>query len=262
MHNPLKKSFVAILAFVATLMPSVFAQEAKPQPLIEVEKVDFTTGNVPHFDQQLKWGMSEIRFRAKPYGQAYQQNSFLNDVKVTLTLVYPKSLVSISGARAKGSSAQRAADLETASENAGNSAKFSYYRATVSLVGLKIDNKSRYLRFFIPGEIVDREILGGGAAAKAWTGSAKPLVYWVSFTCNGEEVPLYKADGKLMFRNAIGGTEAYANNMAKETFEKFRSEASGAVSDTKGLLIPQTYMPYEVWPKKDSPTILREEIQQ
>lgn len=261
MHNPLKKSFVAILAFVATLAPVVFAQDAKSPPLIEVEKVDFTTGKVPHFDQKLNWGWTEVRFRAKPYGQ-YPQDTFLNDVKVTLTLVYPKSLASISGERAKGSAAQRAAEIDAASENAGNSAKFSYYRATVSLVGLKVDNKSRYLRFFVPGEIVDREIRGGGNGAKSWTGSAKPLVYWVSFTCNGEEVPLYNKDGKLMFRNAIGGTESYANNMAKSTFEKFQSEASGSVSDTKGLLIPQTYMPYEVWPTKDSPAILREEIQQ
>lgn len=261
MNIPLKKYLLAALAVVVACVPAAFAQDAKKPPLIEVEKVDFKTEKMPYYDQSLKWAMSEVRFRVKPYAPTYVQDAYLNNVKMTLTLVYPKSLGAVTGGRVSGSAEAREAALDAASEEAGSNAKYSYYRAEVSLAPLKIGGSSRYLRFFVPGEIVDREVRGGGEAARYWSGSAKPMAYWVSFTYDGEDVPLYKPDGKLMFPASIGGMASWARNMTKTNFEKFSSEADSAASETKGLLMPQIYLPYQVWPK-DTPTILREEIQQ
>lgn len=261
MNIPLKKYLLAALAVVVSFAPAVFAQDAKKPPLIEVEKVDFKTEKMPYYDQSQKWAMTEVRFRVKPYAPTYIQDAYLNNVKMTLTLVYPKSLGAVTGGRVTGSAEQREAALEAASEEVGSNAKFSYYRATVAFAGLKIGGASRYVRFFIPGEVVEREIRGGGEAARYWSGSAKPMAYWVSFSYDGTEVPLYKPDGKLMFPMSVGGAAPWARNMTKANFEKFSSDADSSVSDTKGLLMPQTYLPYNVWPK-DSPTILREEIQQ
>lgn len=261
MNIPLKKYLLAALAVVVACVPAAFAQDAKKPPLIEVEKVDFKTEKMPYYDQSLKWAMTEVRFRVKPYAPTYVQDAYLNNVKMTLTLVYPKSLGAVTGGRASGSAEAREAALDAASEEAGSNAKYSYYRAEVSLAPLKIGGSSRYLRFFVPGEIVDREVRGGGEAARYWSGSAKPMAYWVSFTYDGEDVPLYKPDGKLMFPASIGGMASWARNMTKTNFERFSSEADSAASETKGLLMPQIYLPYQVWPK-DTPTILREEIQQ
>lgn len=255
-----KKSALVLVALAASV--AAFAQESSSPPYIDVEKVDFTTLQVPYSSQKYKWAATEIKFRAQPTA-AFPQDSYLTNVKMTLTLVYPQTPESVADSRVKGTRAEREAATAAAKEETGTTSKFSYYRASMTFVGLKVGETSRYVRFFIPGEIVDRESHSKSASAqRSWTGQAKPLVYWVQFTYNGDDIPLYKADGKLLSRFAIGGTEAYANQMKKETFEKFEDDAMGAVAATKGMLIPQTYVPYDVWPKKDSPTILRDEIQQ
>lgn len=256
----LRKSALVFVALAASVV--AFAQQSSQPPYIDVEKVDFTTLQVPYSSQKYKWAATEIKFRAQPTS-AYPQDSYLTNVKMTLTLVYPLTPESVADARVVGTRAEREAATEAAKEETGTTAKFSYYRASVTFVGLKVGETSRYVRFFIPGEIVDREGHSKDAKAqRSWGGTAKPLVYWVQFNYNGEDIPLYKADGKLLSRFSIGGTESYANMMSKEVFEKFVDDAMGAVSATKGMLIPQTYVPYDVWPKKDSPTILRDEIQQ
>lgn len=255
-----QKSVLVLAALAASI--AAFAQESSTPPYIEVEKVDFTTLQVPYSSQKYKWAASEIKFRVRQTN-AFPQDSYLTNVKMTLTLAYPQTPESIADARVKGTRAEREAATESAKEESGTTSKFSYYRASMTFVGLKVGETSRYVRFFIPGEIVDRESHSKSAAAQRnWTGQAKPCVYWVQFNYDGEDIPLYKADGTLLSRFAIGGTEGYANNMKKDVFEKFEDDAMGAVSATKGMLIPQTYVPYDVWPKKDSPTILRDEIQQ
>lgn len=261
MKSIVKTCVLAAVAFFAAIS-SATAQDAKQPPYIDVEKVDFNAISMPYSSPQQKWAMSEIKFRVKQT-TAFPQNSFLKNVKLTLTLVYPQTPESLADARVIGTREERDAATNAAREETGTTAKFSYYRASMTFAALKVGDTSRYVRFFIPGEIVDRESHSKDASAqRSWSGRAHPLVYWVEFTYNGETVPLYKADGRLLSRFSIGGTESYANNMKKEVFEKFQDEATGAVAATKGLLVPQTYVPYQVWPVKDSPTILRDEIQQ
>lgn len=263
MMNPLKKYLAAALAFVAALVPAVFAQETKNPPWFDIEKVDFSSAMVPA--SSLKWGQTEVKFRLRPT-QDYLQDVYLKNVKMTLTLVYPMTPETLLDKRVRGTKEERDAELAAGKEETGTRALYAYYRASVIFPALKVGDTSRYVRFFIPGEIVDRESRSKDASAQRfWSGNIAPVAYWVQFNYAGEDVPLYKADGKLLSSFSIGGQgdgKIKPRNLPKSVFEKMASEADGVVGDTKGLLMPHVYLPYMLWPKKDAPAILREEIQQ
>lgn len=265
MKKTLKKCLFAALAFAVSLAPSVFAQDASEWaeiPFINVKNVKHTV--VPVQGYTGKWACTtvELKAEASKWQSKFKMNDWINNLKVTLTLAYPKTATSFSGVKARGTQEERAGALKDAEEAVGanSDAKYTYYRAAVTLVGLQVGSGgSSFVSFYIPSEIVDRE----SKLSNAMSGQAKPEFYLVEFSYKGNALPVCDPKGGLLSSKALGFNGARPSNMKSPAdFVKWlHDNADGSVGDTKGLLIPYVNLPYVNWPK-NAPAVIFENIEQ
>lgn len=265
MKKTLKKYLFAALTFAVSLAPSVFAQDAAEWaevPFINVKNVKHSV--VPVQGYTGKWACTTLELKAETCNWApnFKQNDWINNLKVTLTLAYPKTNTSISGIKARGTKEEKEEALKNSEEAAGanSDAKFTYYRASVNLVGLQVGSGgSSFVSFFIPSEIVDRE----SKLSNAMSGQAKPNFYLVEFSYKGNPLPACNPKGELLSSKALGFNGARPQNAKTPAdFVKWlHDNADGAVGDTKGLLIPYVNLPYLNWPK-NAPAVIFDSIEQ
>lgn len=256
MKNPLKKCFITLCAFSA-LAVSLFAQDVQERvPHFEIKKVDFKTTQVEASDAAKPWGRTQIDFRVLPGplggstgAPGFNQNDWLTGVKITLTLVYKKTAAAYDGSRARGAKAEAKID-KLEKEEGSKWAKYVYYRASTKFVALKVGDSQRSVSFFLPGEIIERDKL---------IGRAEPEYYYVEFEYNGNKIPLLDGKSNPTLKNSMPPVTKIAKSRVE--FDEFLGTADSSVSDTKGLLLSQQYVPFSAWPKNSS-TIVRSEVEQ
>lgn len=254
MKNPLSKIF-ALLSALAVLAAPVFAQEVSPKvPDIQVQKVDFKTVGMPNADPAYKWAQTKVEFKVNP-NKDFLAGSFLNNVKIRVTLAYEKSaasLMSADGSTGRSRGSRGDAAVKKAAEEAGGGLgeSFTFYRAAVTFAALKVNDGKKEITFYIPGEIVERD-------KEKMSGQAKPKFYYVEFEYNDMVIAPFDAQEKLR--------PNYIDNKIKlvKDFEQLSSWADSAVSETKGLLLPLYLTPGAGAMKSGAtPSIVREEVQQ
>lgn len=266
MKIALKKCLFAAIAFAVSCVPSVFAQDVDwgEVPFIDIKNVKHSVTPVQGYAGS-SWARTDIELQARPcqWAPAFKQNDWLNNVKVTLTLAYPKTNTAIGGLKARGTQEEKDAALAESEEAAGSdtNAKYTYYRASVTLVGLQVGaGRGSILSFFIPSEIVERE----SKLSNAMIGQAKPEFYLIEFSYKGNPLPVCNPKGELLSRKALDfpGGRRPSNIKSPADFVKWLSDNAGSsVGDTKGLLIPYPYLPFPVWPK-NAPAVIFENIEQ
>lgn len=269
MKIPLKKYLFAALAAVVSFVPVAFAQDVdwKTVPFIEVKDVKHNV--IPLSGGYTgKWAVTAVELKASTclWAPDFKVNDWLNNVKVTLTLAYPKTNTALSGVKARGNKETRDATLKESEERTGSDTNSNYifYRASVTLVGLQIGaGQSSYVNFLIPSEIVDRE----SKLSNEMTGQAKPKFYLIEFSHGGNALPVCKPNGELLSRKALdfpGGPRPQNAKSAAEFVRWVQDNAQGSVSETKGLLIPHYFLPVTsgAWPRKNVPAIIYENIEQ
>lgn len=262
MKIALKKHLLAAIAFAVSCIPS-FAQDVdwKDVPFIDVKNVRHSVGPVAGYSGN--WSRMDIELQARTcaWAPVFKQNDWINNLKVTLTLAYPKTNTAIGGLKARGTQAEKDAALAESEEAAGSdtNAKYTYYRASVTLVGLQVGaGRGSNLSFFIPSEIVERE----SKLSNAMTGQAKPEFYLIEFAYKGNPLPVCSPKGDLLSRKALDFPGGARPKMKPAEFVQWVADnAGGAVSDTKGLLIPYPFVPYAAWPK-NAPAVIFENIEQ
>ncbi len=257
MKNPLKTTMVALAALVASAA-IVSAQEEPPAkvPTITVQKVDFKTVQMPNADPSYKWAQTMIDFKVDPTSD-FAPGTFLNDVKMTLTLVYDKTATSLGGTRARGNRGKE--EVNKASTEAGGTeaTKLTSYRASVSFNALKVSDGKKQYAFYIPGEIVERD-------KEKMVGTAKPKYYFIEFEYDGMEIGAFDAQGKKR-PNYVDSPTATGNYIIKQAadFETVRGWADAGVSETRGQLIPYHWVPgFGQLKIGVVPSVARPEIQQ
>ena len=262
MKTSLKKCF-AVLFFAVSALTPAFAQDAEwsEVPFIDVKKVTHSVAPVPGYTGN--WACTTIELQAKTCAWApnFKANDWINNLKVTLTLAYPKTNTSLSGKRARGTSEERSETMKQSEDAAGadSDAKYTYYRASVNLVGLQVGaGRASSVSFFIPAEIVERE----SKLSNAMLGKANPEFYLVQFSYKGTPLPVCNPKGVLLSRKALDFPAGKRPQMAPADFVKWIDDnASSSVSDTKGLLLPFTALPYPIWPK-NAPAVIFDNIEQ
>ncbi len=269
MKNPLKQ-ILALSAALFACAVSAFAQEAPAKiPNIQIDKVDFKQVSMPNADQKYKWGQTLIEFKVQPSADGYLSGSFLNNVKMTLTLMYKRTAASLSGdgmtsSRARGQKGKAA--VEKAVEDAGGdaSAKFTSYRASVRFAALKVGDGKKAYAFYIPGEIIERD-------KEVTSGNAKPAYYYIEFEYNDMVISPFDAAGKFRSKymdcpNAASlGANFVINPNSKDAaqnFEMVRGWADATISDTKGLLVPAYLTPAGSGVVSGAPSVVREDVLQ
>lgn len=270
MKIPLKKYLFAALAAVVSFVPVAFAQDVDwtNVPFIEVKNVKHTVEQITGFSSN-KWAKTAVEFKASTCSWApkFKVNDWLNNVKVTLTLAYPKTNTALSGAKARGNKEERDATLKESEEKTGSDtdSKFVFYRASVTLVGLKVGaGQSSYVNFLIPSEIVDRE----SQLSNQMTGQAKPVFYLIEFSHGGNALPVCNTKGDLLSRKALDfptGQRPSGFKKSSEFVEWVQDNAPSGAVETKGLLIPHYFLPIgTAWPQQKSnvPAIIYENIEQ
>lgn len=265
MMNPLKKYLVAAVAFVAAFAPSAFAQDVNwaEVPFVEVKNVKHSVVPVAGYSGNWACTNLELQARTSPWQSNFKANDWLNNLKVTLTLAYPKTNTALSGARARGTQEEKEAALAASEEAAGTdtNARYVYYRASVTLVGLQVGaGKASNVSFFIPSEIVERE----SKLSNAMLGQAKPEFYLVEFSYKGNPLPVCNPKGELLSRKALDFPNGRRPTNVKSPAEFVAwvgDNAGSSVSDTKGLLVPFTKLPYVAWPK-NAPSVVFEDVGQ
>lgn len=253
MKNPLRKILVLLSALAVCIVPAS-AQEAPANvPDIQIQKVDFKTVQMPNADPSYKWAQTKVEFKVNA-GSGYLASSFLNNVKLRVTLVYDKTAASLASeggtsSRARGSKGR--AMVEKAVSEAGGSQgdAFTYYRAAVTFAALKVNDGKKEFTFYIPGEIVERD-------KEKMPGNAKPKFYYVEFEYNDMVIGPFDAAGKR--RNN------YIDSQIKQLkdFEQLSNWADSAVSETKGVYLPAYLTPGGYAFLKAAPSVVREEVQQ
>lgn len=261
----LKKYLLAAGLLAVSCIPSVFAQDVNwgEVPFIDVKNVKHSVGTVAGYSGS--WARTDIELQARTcaWAPVFKQNDWINNLKVTLTMAYPKTNTSLGGLKARGTQAEKDAAIAESEEAAGadTDAKYTYYRAAVTLVGLQVGaGRGSNLSFFIPAEIVERE----SKLSNAMTGQAKPEFYLIEFSYKGTPLPVCNPKGELLSRKSLDfpGGRRPTNVKSPADFVTWLSDnAGGAVSDTKGLLIPYTAMPYVIWPK-NAPAVIFDNIEQ
>lgn len=266
MKITLKKCFAAAFFAVMSLSTALFAQsvaEYENVPFIDIKNVKHTVVQVPGYTGN--WGCTTIELQAKTCAWApkFKQNDWVNNLKVTLTLAYPKTQTSIAGVKARGNKEEKAASLAEAEESAGTDteARYTYYRAAVTLTGLQIGaGRASVVSFFIPPEILERE----SKLSNAMSGQAKPDFYLVQFSYKGSPLPECNPKGELLAKKALDfpiGKRPTNMKSPADFISWLDGNASGSVGDTKGLLVPYPLLPWQVWPK-NAPSVIFENIEQ
>ena len=253
MKNPLRKILVLFSAFAA-LAVSAFAQDvAAKVPDIQVQKVDFKVVQMPNADPAYKWGQTKVEFKVNAT-KDYLPSTFLNNVKLRVTLVYDKTAASLSsegtpGSRARGSKGKAMVEKAVAESGGGQGDAYTYYRAAVTFAALKVNDGKKEFTFYIPGEIVERD-------KEKMPGNAKPKFYYIEFEYNDMVIGAFDAAGK---RRAN-----YIDPQIKEVkhFEQLCNWADAAVSETKGIFLPAYLTPGGYGFLKAAPSVVRDEVQQ
>ena len=103
MKSTLRKCLAAAFVFAASLAPSVFAQDVNwaEVPFIDIKKVTHSTVQVQGYTGN--WACTTLELQAKPCNWApnFKSNDWINNLKVTLTMAYPKTNTALSGAPAE-----------------------------------------------------------------------------------------------------------------------------------------------------------------
>lgn len=253
MKNLLRKILILSSALAVCAVP-VSAQEAPANvPDIQVQKVDFKTIQMPNADPSYKWGQTKIEFKVNP-SAGYLASSFLNNVKLRVTLVYEKTAASINSeggtsSRARGSRGKAMVEKAVADAGGNLGDSFIYYRASVTFAALKVSDGKKEFAFYIPGEIVERD-------KEKMSGNAKPKFYYLEFEYNDMVIGPFDAAGKR--RNN------YIESKIQQVkdFEQLSNWADAAVSETKGLYLPTYLTPGGYGLLKAAPSVVREEVQQ
>lgn len=253
MKNTLRKFLVLFSALAVCAVP-VSAQDAQPTPPnIQVQKVDFKAVQMPNADPSYKWAQTRVEFKVNA-AQGYLPSSFLNNVRLRVTLVYDKTAASLASeggtsSRARGSRGKAMVQKSIAESGGGEGDAFTYYRASVMFAALKVNDGKKEFTFYIPGEIVERD-------KEKMSGNAKPKFYYVEFEYNDMVIGPFDAAGTR--RNN------YIDPQIKlpEDFEKLSNWADAAVSETKGLYLPAHLTPGGYGLMKAAPSIVRDEVQQ
>lgn len=253
MKNPLRKFLVSLSAF-AICVVSAIAQEAPAKvPDIQIQKVDFKTVQMPNADPSYKWAQTKVEFKVNA-APGYLAGSFLNNVKLRVTLVYDKTAASLASeggtsSRVRGSRGKAMVEKAVAEAGGGKGEAFTYYRASVTFAALKVNDGKKEFTFYIPGEIVERD-------KEKMSGNAKPKFYYVEFEYNDMVLSPFDASGKR--RNN------YIDPQIKQVadFEQLSGWADSAVSETKGLFLPLYLTPGGYNFVKATPSVVREEVQQ
>ncbi len=258
MKSTLKSSIVALVA-VAVSAAFVSAQETEPKvPNIAIQKVDFKTIAMPNADPSYpKWAQTVIDFKVNP-SKDYQPQAFLNNVKMTLTLLYDKTAAAGEGvSKARGAKGKEIVEKEAKEAGGTGAAKHTTYRASVTFASLKIGDGKKQYAFYIPGEIVDRD-------KEKMSGSAKPKYYYIEFEYDGMVIGAYSAKGERR-PNYMDCPTATGNDIVKkpEDFDQVCEWADAGAFETRGLLIPLHWAPGFGQLKIGSvPSIVRPEVQQ
>ena len=265
MKSTLRKCLAAAFVFAASLAPSVFAQDVNwaEVPFIDIKKVTHSTVQVQGYTGN--WACTTLELQAKPCNWApnFKSNDWINNLKVTLTMAYPKTNTALSGAKARGTQEEKDAAMEASEEAAGTdtTAKYIYYRASVNLVGLQVGaGRASSVSFFIPAEIVERESKLSGAML----GQAKPEFYLVEFSYRGNPLPVCNPKGELLSRKALdfpAGRRPSNMKTPAEFVQWMQDNAGSSVSDTQGLLLPYVYLPFPAWPR-NAPAVIFENVAQ
>ena len=257
MKNPLIKCLALFAAFASASF-FAFAQDAAGSsadkekiPAIRVQKVDFkqVAAPVPGSDKY-KWGQTLVDFVVDP-NPSFDSTQWLNNVNMTLTLVYKKTARSLGGKRGS----QGKDTLDKAAADAGSeSAKYTSYRAKVTFASMKVSDGKKQIAFYIPGEILERD-------KEVMTGTAKPLWYYIEFEYDGLVLAPFDAQGKVR-PNYVDSPAASGSLVIKQAadLEKVREWADSGVADTKGQLIPMQLLPGQF--KFVCPYIVRDDVQQ
>lgn len=253
MKNTLKK-FLVLLSALAVCAVSALAQDASAKvPDIQVQKVDFKTVQMPNADPSYKWAQTKVEFKVNA-APGYLAGSFLNNVKMRVTLVYDKTAASLASeggtsSRARGSKGKAEVAKAIAEAGGGKGEAFTYYRAAVTFAALKVNDGKKEFTFYIPGEIVERD-------KEKMPGNAKPKFYYVEFEYNDMVIAPFDAAGKR--RNN------YIDPQIKVVgdFEQLSNWADSAVSETKGLYLPAYLTPGGYNFVKAAPSVVRDEVQQ
>lgn len=253
MKNSLRKFLVLLSALAISAVPA-FSQEAPAKiPDIQVQKVDFKTVQMPNADPAYKWGQTKIEFKVNA-APGYLAGSFLNNVKMRVTLVYDKTAASLASdggtsSRARGSKGKAMVEKAVAEAGGGQGEAFTYYRASVTFAALKVNDGKKEFAFYIPGEIVERD-------KEKMPGNAKPKFYYLEFEYNDMVIAAFDASGKR--RNN------YIDPQIKQVsdFEQLCNWADSAVSETKGLFLPVYLTPGGYNFVKAAPSVVRDEVQQ
>jgi len=266
MKNTLKKCFAVAFFAAISLATPLFAQSASEYenvPFIDVKNVKHSVVPVPGYTGN--WGCTTIELQAKTCAWApkFKQNDWVNNLKVTLTLAYPKTQTSIAGVKARGNAEEKAASMAEAEESAGvdTDARYTYYRASVSLTGLQIGaGRASTVAFFIPPEIIERE----SKLSNAMSGQAKPDFYFIQFSYKGTPLPACNPKGELLARKALDfplGKRPTNMKSPADFISWLEGNSASAVGDTKGLLVPYSLLPWQIWPK-NAPSVIFENIEQ
>lgn len=253
MKNTLRKFFVLFSALAVCAVPA-FAQEAQPKiPNIQIQKVDFKAVQMPNADPSYKWAQTKVEFKVNG-NKDFLAGTFLNNVKMRVTLVYEKTAASLmseggTSSRARGSRGKAMVEKAVAEAGGSRGDAYTYYRAAVTFAALKVNDGKKEFSFYVPGEIVERD-------KEKMSGNAKPKFYYVEFEYNDLVIAPFDAAGRL--RNN------YIDSQIKQLgdFEQLSNWADAAVSETKGLYLPAHLTPGGYSLMKAAPSVVRDEVQQ
>ncbi len=257
MRNSLKKNVAAIFAF-AVSSAFLCAQEAPAKvPSISIQKVDFKQVQMPNADPAYKWAQTMIDFKVDA-SKDFAAGTFLNNVKMTLTLVYDKTAGSLeTGSKSRGARGREEVRQAAAESGGTKASEHTSYRASVTFNALKVGDGKKQYAFYIPGEIVERD-------KEKMSGNAAPKYYYIEFEYDGMEIGAFDASGKKR-QNYVDSPKASGSYVIKQDkdFDEVRSWADAGVSNTRGILVPLHWAPgFGVLPLKSCPSIVRPEVQQ
>ena len=146
------------LALLALTVLPLRAQTAVTEKDIEVSNVHFNMVPPPAGSTtKTGWCQVDVEVNVKPGAATQATHSFLNRVKVTLSLAFHDPTEK-------------------------DALKFSYYRASAEVVALEVGRSN--LRFYLPGEIIKRDSLAGEAK-----------YYAVELAVGGKAIPMKKGNG-------------------------------------------------------------------
>lgn len=205
------------VAFAQNTAPAAGKTDKAPIIVRDVKFAQTTLGG-----QINKWNRMQVELMMvsdNPDAKALNKK-WLDKVKVTVTQVY-----------------------KTASKKPED---WNYYRASSTVLTIE-SNQPRSVLFYLPGDIVKRDVL-----------HKEPDYYFVQLEVAGNEVPIFDPKGTLI----AAQTRAVHKDIAtKAAFDAAKDAADRGVVNTPGILRPQYLIAYQDNPVvPSSPEFIREDV--